>query len=263
MAPPPAKRQKRLVVPSSDDDDGDLEAAKSPISEGLKTVELALENGDGPLAQNLPNRARRKLAVPSKRQPPPTSSDTTPTSSPNKPKKNAKLRRQDHKSKSLYTFFTSRAQTQRDKPWGESRTPDLEEVAEEFIEDDSIDEELRQLDPTPSDQHHVLDRRKPRRLSPERNGGQYEAETLPHASQRFLRVSRQTQSNLGDEGQKAVAEDGRPWAEKYAPTDLGELAVHKKKVADVRNWLEQVLAGRSRKVCCFTASRPSRCSLGF
>ncbi|EFX04496.1 cell cycle checkpoint protein [Grosmannia clavigera kw1407] len=39
----------------------------------------------------------------------------------------------------------------------------------------------------------------------------------------------------------------RPWSERFAPVNLDELAVHKKKVADVRRWLEDVLAGRLRQ----------------
>ncbi|KAF1959454.1 Rad17-domain-containing protein [Byssothecium circinans] len=41
--------------------------------------------------------------------------------------------------------------------------------------------------------------------------------------------------------------DRRPWNEKYGPISLDELAVHKKKVADVRSWLESVLSGKERK----------------
>lgn len=44
-------------------------------------------------------------------------------------------------------------------------------------------------------------------------------------------------------------DDNRPWAQRYAPSDLDELAVHKKKVADVRNWLDDVFTGRNRRVC--------------
>lgn len=42
--------------------------------------------------------------------------------------------------------------------------------------------------------------------------------------------------------------DIRPWSEKYAPIFIEHLAVHKKKVADVREWLSAALSGRSRHV---------------
>ena len=39
----------------------------------------------------------------------------------------------------------------------------------------------------------------------------------------------------------------RPWSERFAPANLEELAVHKKKVSDVRRWIEEVMGGRSRQ----------------
>jgi cell cycle checkpoint protein len=41
--------------------------------------------------------------------------------------------------------------------------------------------------------------------------------------------------------------DRRPWTEKYGPASLEELAVHKKKVADMRTWLTDVFDQRGRK----------------
>ncbi|KAL4789206.1 Rad17 cell cycle checkpoint protein-domain-containing protein [Aspergillus venezuelensis] len=38
-----------------------------------------------------------------------------------------------------------------------------------------------------------------------------------------------------------------PWAQKYAPRTLEELAVHKRKVQDVEHWLNDALAGKSQK----------------
>ena len=41
--------------------------------------------------------------------------------------------------------------------------------------------------------------------------------------------------------------DMKPWAERFGPNNLDELAVHKRKVADVRVWLEDVIQGRMRQ----------------
>lgn len=77
------------------------------------------------------------------------------------------------------------------------------------------------------------------------------------ASQRFMRPSlpppttaAAAQSSKGATAALLVAEDDaglRPWSERFAPANLDELAVHKRKVADVRRWLEDVLAGRVRQ----------------
>ncbi|CAK7214446.1 RFC checkpoint protein Rad17 [Sporothrix curviconia] len=65
------------------------------------------------------------------------------------------------------------------------------------------------------------------------------------SSQRFKRPIRPAASN----GSAAASHDDdlRPWSERFAPTNLDELAVHKKKVADVRRWLEDVMLGRLRQ----------------
>jgi cell cycle checkpoint protein len=51
-------------------------------------------------------------------------------------------------------------------------------------------------------------------------------------------------------GNPALSDDAsRPWSERFAPCNLEELAVHKKKVADVQNWLIESFTGRSKRVC--------------
>lgn len=42
--------------------------------------------------------------------------------------------------------------------------------------------------------------------------------------------------------------DRLPWAQRYAPLSLDEIAVHKRKVTDVRNWLEDAFEGRRKEV---------------
>ena len=41
--------------------------------------------------------------------------------------------------------------------------------------------------------------------------------------------------------------DTRPWTERYSPGNLDEVVVHKKKIADVRAWLEAALEGKPYK----------------
>ncbi|KAJ5691637.1 Checkpoint protein Rad17/Rad24 [Penicillium malachiteum] len=41
--------------------------------------------------------------------------------------------------------------------------------------------------------------------------------------------------------------DTRPWSQRFAPSNLDELVVHKRKVADVQRWLEDAFAGRCRE----------------
>ena len=48
----------------------------------------------------------------------------------------------------------------------------------------------------------------------------------------------------------SLVSTARPWVEAFEPENSDELAVHKKKVDDVRSWLSNVLSGRERKVSC-------------
>ena len=73
-----------------------------------------------------------------------------------------------------------------------------------------------------------------------RETSQSTATSSAPASQRFLRPPRPVSS-------PSTGEDQRPWSERFGPVSLTELAVHGRKVADVRRWLEDVMAGRLRQ----------------
>ena len=62
----------------------------------------------------------------------------------------------------------------------------------------------------------------------------------PTASQRFLKPPKPTAPD-------GLNDDLRPWSERFGPRNLDELVVHKKKVSDVRRWLDDVLSGRMRQ----------------
>ena len=64
------------------------------------------------------------------------------------------------------------------------------------------------------------------------------------ASQKFRKVSSGERSNA----LSVINEDKRPWTEQFAPKDLSELAVHKRKVGDVRQWFDMAFTGRRQKV---------------
>lgn len=61
------------------------------------------------------------------------------------------------------------------------------------------------------------------------------------AGQRFLRPSRINTTSSVEGG------DQRPWSERFGPVNLDELVVHKRKVLDVRRWLDDALSGRLRQ----------------
>lgn len=68
------------------------------------------------------------------------------------------------------------------------------------------------------------------------------------ARQKFLRTGNGARSTPPTPRPGFVDnEDQRPWTERFGPVNFEELAVHKKKVADVRAWLTEVFGGRARK----------------
>ncbi|KAG9203580.1 Cell cycle checkpoint protein rad17 [Epicoccum nigrum] len=69
----------------------------------------------------------------------------------------------------------------------------------------------------------------------------------PKGSQKFLRTAGGARATPPPQTAREESVDSRPWTEKYGPLSLDELAVHKKKVSDVRAWFGDVYNGRQRK----------------
>lgn len=73
-----------------------------------------------------------------------------------------------------------------------------------------------------------------------------------HVSKRFVMPP---EPKIGDYRQSpapvSLDIDGRPWAQRYGPSNLDEIAVHKRKVSDVQRWLEDAFAGRRKEVSVF------------
>ena len=265
MPPPPAKRQRRLVILSSANDDDWVPSAeptngKEDAEEHTSTAATKQINTDrAAVERNLPTRSRRKSTVRKSQLElisiKKSSSDPSPKKPAREPKPTAKLRT----SKPISSFFNAAA-NQNDQSNGQKRpkpkdeSPEVEEGEEEdLIEDDSSPEvegvnELRGLR---NSTRLVLDRRKGLPLSTLYSTACTQEHKLPAASQRFKIAGRATgkgTDNLITTSEGVVAVDTRPWAERFEPRSLEELAVHKKKVSDVRSWLENVLQGRDRKV---------------
>ncbi|KAK2735753.1 Cell cycle checkpoint protein rad17 [Myotisia sp. PD_48] len=54
-------------------------------------------------------------------------------------------------------------------------------------------------------------------------------------------------SSVLSSGSVATQSVLKPWADQFSPSNLSELAVHKKKVSDVQQWLVEVFTGRSNR----------------
>ncbi|OAL55748.1 Rad17-domain-containing protein [Pyrenochaeta sp. DS3sAY3a] len=217
MVKPRAARKKPVVLSSDSEHDG----SRSPPPKRPRKGTLT-STSNGTLGNGKPGRSRAASPKPSK-----TSPKKTPTKSPAKPKA---------VYKPITSFFSNIPRSQALQP-----TPSPEKPVATLEDTDDIHDS--------SDDDSSV---KPSASLPLRKNVQPVPTTDTVAGarsrQRFLptaKVARGTPppSQLA----RQDTEDRRPWTEKYGPASLDELAVHKKKVADVRTWLADVFAGRERK----------------
>lgn len=263
---PPTKRRKRNVVSSSEDEDEDNEVAVKAQPEFD-----ALLSSSPPPPRVTQSRTMKPSKASGKQKPaakPPLTrgktatqlqndaSDSKPTrggktatksatSSPEKPKRKGKIE-DKVKSGNIFTFFTKQAQRQQAEG-GAIRTAAKPIISSQisreanpeddndFISDDDAlqDSKLR----PPSSMVLQAARKRARGTDTIKLGD----ESTPSASQKFITRPKEVKREVINE------DDLRPWAERFAPVNLEELAVHSRKVKDVRAWLEDVMDGKIRQ----------------
>ena len=232
MTLPSGKRQRRLIL--SDDDQPVIKTRRAPPR--LASVP----------AKTLPTRKSNQQNGTPKKSKANVSQKDSPKSSPEKGTRDLRVKKE---SKSLHTFFGRATEEQR---WArkDKTPPSVLEDGEngDDIEDDSLDEAFAEFADAEADENKVLDRRKAAEPTLQIGTLKSFGNGVP-SSQKFAKPS--TPAAKEDKAFPAHDNDvfSRPWAEIFAPVSLDELAVHKKKVTDVQNWLSAVLQGRDRRVC--------------
>ncbi|KAI9778517.1 MAG: Cell cycle checkpoint protein rad17 [Geoglossum umbratile] len=233
MVPPKAKRPKRKIVQSSEDESECQIDSGSPLKKKKKL--LTRKPGHSGRAAGTTNgvSSPSKVSLPAKSLPKRTPRKPT-GSSPEKSKGKAKNGGKPSNTRSIYTFFTSSTQQQRSAQGAKCPIP--EEEKDDIIQDNSQDEDY-------------IDSRDASGISRMDNtqGGRAASHGITSASRKFIIKGGGAGENAPTDAHPVASSDLRPWSEKYAPMNLDELAVHKKKVADVRAWLESVFGGRDRK----------------
>ncbi|KAL6234291.1 hypothetical protein BDW75DRAFT_212617 [Aspergillus navahoensis] len=122
---------------------------------------------------------------------------------------------------------------------------------EDLIEDDYdsyddlftqhfTDEKLSQLNGT-----NFVPQPQGRHLSPVRNAKSQQKPT--NNTKRFFFQPAPPSNNELPNRTPSETEAALPWAQRYAPLNLDELAVHKRKVGDVEQWLSNALAEKARR----------------
>ncbi|KAI5369542.1 Putative checkpoint protein Rad17/Rad24 [Septoria linicola] len=169
--------------------------------------------------------------------------------SPQKPQSKRKAAQKEQPKatgRSIHSFFNNATQKQQGSQYlasPEKLTAFHDEI--EVIEDESDEDK-----PAKESSQTTLSRGSSTAIaSRKRKIGQVNPfeqppEAFRHASQKFRKVID------GGKEPTAAKADGpqQPWTDRFGPVDLTELAVHKRKVGDVRNWLEHFYQGRRPKV---------------
>ncbi|KAF2797614.1 Rad17-domain-containing protein [Melanomma pulvis-pyrius CBS 109.77] len=229
MGKPRAVRKKPVVL--SSDTDEDRQHSPPPKRPKRGTPLSGPQNGAVHGDSNPPKaQTRRALSpIPSSSLP----KHKSPAKSPGKPKPIYKP---------ITSFFSNVPRPRTAQP-----TPSPEKLATSTSLED-IDDIL--------DSEDDLTLKRPVAALPMRKRG-IEAlvadnDSLPKGSQRFRRATNGTRSTPPPSqtvhtARNTESVDTRPWNERYGPSSVEELAVHKKKVADVRMWLSDVFNGKVRK----------------
>lgn len=223
MGKPRAARKQPIVLSSDDEDDGQ----NSPPHKRPKRGTLMNISQIGARGDSKPSSSQARRAS----SPKPRSSRATqksPSKSPAKPKPIFKP---------ITSFFSNVPPPQATRPTPSPEKPAASTPIEEV--DDILD--------SSGDDRPV---RKPAPLAVRKRnkeGQALEGDGSLKGSQRFLKASNGTGNTPQLSQATNVIGDTRPWNEKYGPVSLDELAVHKKKVSDVRTWLSDVFTGKERK----------------
>ncbi|KAF2432960.1 Rad17-domain-containing protein [Tothia fuscella] len=220
----PPKKKPVVVIPSDDEDE--VAPPKSiPIKPRSKRKDAEKKNDDTKASKASPKLTRSRLTAPQK-------GSQTSKASPSRP---------DRTINSFFSAAILQKQSQHAiSP--EKANGNAIEIEEDLIEDDdSFDDELMKLSQTKFGSKYPLPTRKKRKLEEE---GSTDSSGLPRGSQLFKK-SALSSHRFSDK--PSIQQDLRPWTEKYGPVNMEELAVHKKKVQDVRTWLDSVMSGRDRK----------------
>ncbi|KAK5127103.1 hypothetical protein LTR85_008463 [Meristemomyces frigidus] len=240
MGPLRASRRK-VVVASSDEEDDAVAAAQTVVSSDDEETLKPQKRATGKL---------KSLKKPTKaqQQPTPTTSTQGGSSqkSPAKPmasKAKSKTATKDlpkTNGKSIYSFFNAATQRQRlSQPSASPEKPAAKEEAE-AIHDGSGDDGAAVDMSKGSSIALAMRKRKVQHAQSVED----DASLPPPATQKF----RKTSDGGRTPSFTVTNDDKRPWTEQFAPTKLSELAVHKRKVTDVRGWLDSAMNGRRRKV---------------
>ncbi len=230
-----------MITISSDNED---EEPNQPVPAGPS------EDDEPVKPQKKATRKLRPVKKVAKVQPPTPSPSTqngpsqkSPTKATSKAKSKTAVKDPPKANgKTIYSFFNAAAQKQQvSQPSPSPEKLSYAQAEPETIQDDGDENEGGSLRLAKGSATALAMRKRKAQYG---DGFEGDFASSQPASQKFRKAS------SGDRVPTLaiVNEDKRPWTEQFAPKDLSELAVHKKKVSDVRQWLEMAFNGRRQRV---------------
>ena len=223
MVKPRTARQKP-IVPSSDSDDN-----APPPPKRLKRGTLLSAPSDTQAASSRASRAQTRRAF--SPNPPLPTSQTSPAKPASKP---------------ITSFFRNAPRTLSALPPPVQSADKVTAPLDGFDDFDDFDDILDSSgDDRPAQPQSALPIRKQKSPTV---AGTAESGKAPKGRQKFLLTATRAHSTPPpSQPVRSDPVDRRPWTDQFGPASLEELAVHKKKVADVQQWLTDVFSGTSRK----------------
>ncbi|KAM0695754.1 hypothetical protein Q7P36_004236 [Cladosporium allicinum] len=258
MVQPRASR--RRVVPGSSDEDEEVNLAPvdnghhdetpKPAAGKLKSIRRSSRQQPTP-ASSTQDVSIKKPPVKAAKAAKSKAGESDVQTSPAKTKATktkAKTAIQDEstsKSKPIYSFFN--AATQRQQSSQRSASPMIQPAPldeTETIESEDDDSSSLALSKGSS---VALAMRK--RKAQQAQGREDDASLLPPPTQKFRKTSDGGRTpSISTPSISVTNGDKRPWVVQFGPSNLDELAVHKRKVSDVRNWLNFAYNGKRQRV---------------
>ncbi|KAK0613049.1 Rad17 cell cycle checkpoint protein-domain-containing protein [Bombardia bombarda] len=272
-----AKRRKRTIVDDSDDDDDhdpnkntlkrflfsspessrpqtnkaseSRAPAESPSPVQRKTTRAAAAKSQS-LTQRLAS-ATTQPRLPTRTTKAPAKSSSTSPEKPRTTTRASKKVKVEKKGKTadLVTLFSRQTQRSQTSAAPEQQSSSSSKGLGSLVLDDIISDPLSEDDDVAL--HKTAASSIVGKAAQKRFKGSSQLGTAnPAAGQRFLKPPKLTstpEAAAGAAEAAAANDDSRPWSERFGPVNLDELAVHKRKVADVRRWLEDVMGGRMRQ----------------
>lgn len=229
-----------MLAISSDEEDETTRPAAAVTSDDDAPVQPTKRASGKLQPVNRPKRVQAPISTP-------VTQDARSQKSPAKPRTTTKVKDKTAEkepprtqSKPIQSFFNAAASRQRQSQPSASPEKAASQDEPEAIHDDSGDGGAAVAMCKGSSVALAMRKRKLQHsLSTEDD-----SKPPPTASQKFRKTSAEPRTLPFS----VVNDDKRPWVVQFAPVDLSELAVHKRKVDDVRQWLESTVSGRRQKV---------------